>query len=384
MRYLPLLWSNLKRRKVRTIFTILSTVVAFILFCYLGATREAFSQGVDVTGADRLVTINKIAIIQPLPIAYKNKIAAIRGITQVTFANWFGGIYQDPKNFFPQLVVEPGAFLDMYPEFLLPKAEKQKWLADRTGAIVGRTTARRFGWKIGDRIPLENPIWSKKDGSHTWEFTIDGIYDGKQKATDTTQFLFHYNYFNESRAFGQGLVGWYIERIGDPSRAAKIADAIDKEFANSPYETKTSTEKAFAQAFAKQVGDIGAIISAILATVFFTILLVAGNTMAQAVRERTNELAVLKTLGFGDGKILGLVLVESTLIAAVGGILGLLTGWMMIQRGDPTHGALPKFFLPLPDLAVGLVIALVLGLATGVLPAWQARRLSIVEALRRI
>ncbi|HKI85628.1 MAG TPA: FtsX-like permease family protein [Thermoanaerobaculia bacterium] len=384
MKYLPLLLSNLRRRKVRTIFTVLSIVVAFILFGYLGAIREAFSMGVDVTGADRLVTINKISLIQPLPIAYKDKIAAIRGVTQVTFANWFGGIYQDPKNFFPQIVVEPEAYLRMYPEFLLPKAEKEKWLADRTGAIVGRTTARRFGWKIGDRIPLENPIWRKKDGSHTWEFTIDGIYDGKEKATDTTQFIFHYKYFNESRAFGQGTIGWYIERIDDPSRAAKIADAIDNEFANSPYETKTSTEKAFAQSFAKQVGDIGAIISAILAAVFFTILLVAGNTMAQAVRERTNELAVLKTLGFGDRKILALVLAESVVIAAVGGGLGLVTAWLMIQRGDPTHGALPNFFLPMPDLVIGVALALALGIATGILPAWQARRLPIVDALRRV
>jgi putative ABC transport system permease protein len=271
----------------------------------------------------------------------------------------------------------------MYPEFKLPKDQLQAWLADRQGAIVGRNTAERFGWKIGDRIPLQ-AAWTQKNGSRTWEFNLRGIYDSDQKGVDTTQFLFRYDFFDEARRNGQGVVGWYIVRVTDPATADKVANRIDAMFENSSAETETSTEKAFMQSFAKQTGDIGAIITAILSAVFFTILLVAGNTMAQAVRERTSELAVLKTLGFSSPLVMALVLGESCLVAILGGGLGLGVGAWLVSFGDPTHGALPIFFIPGRQALLGVALVLLLGLATGALPAAQALRLKIVDALRRV
>jgi putative ABC transport system permease protein len=256
-------------------------------------------------------------------------------------------------------------------------------LADRGSVVVGRAIAEKYDWQIGDRIPIQGTIWRRKDGSSTWEFNLVGIYDGAEEGTDTTLFLFHYDYFDEARPFGEGLVGWYIIRIEDPAQAALMAEKIDALFANSSYETKTSTEKAFVQAFAKQVGDIGAIIAAILSAVFFTILLVAGNTMMQSVRERITELAVLKTLGYSNGLVLVLVLGESLLLAGLGGGLGLGLAWLLIRQGDPTGGALPIFYFPPRDILMGIGFVVLLGLATGILPALQAMRLRVVDALRR-
>ena len=383
MRYLHLILRNLLRKKVRTVFTLLSILVAFILFGYLAAIKMAFRMGVDLTGADRLVVIHKVSLIQPLPLSYQGRIEAIEGVRDVAHASWFGGVYQEPSNFFPQMAVEPERYLRLYPEFLLPEEQKKAWLQDRTGAVVGRQTASRFGWKVGDRIPIQGTIFRKQDGGTTWEFTIDGIYDGKEKGTDTTQFLFHYDYFDESRQFWRGAVGWYIVRVADPDAAARIAAKIDAAFANSSAETKTSTEKAFAQSFANQVGNIGAIIQAIVLAVFFTLMLVAGNTMAQAVRERTGELAVLKTLGFSDAKVMGLVLAESLILAGLGGGLGLALAWWMTSLGDPTRGFLPIFYMPGKDLLLGAALVVGLGFVAGALPALRAMRLTIVDALRR-
>lgn len=383
MRFLPLIWADLKRRKARTILTFLSIVVAFAVFGVVMAFYTALSAGVEVAGADRLILTNKVTFIQPLPISYGARIAQVPGVEAVTHASWFGGIYQEPSNFFPQLAVEPAKYLELYPEILLPEKQKEAWLADRTGAVVGRTTAERFGWKVGDRIPIQATYNVKKDGSRTWEFNLDGIYDGAEKGTDTTQFLFHYTYLDEARLRGEGLVGWYIVRVADPSQAAKVAEAIDSRFANSPYETKTSTEKAFAQAFANQVGNIGAIATSIAAAVFFTLLLVTGNAMAQSVRERTNELAVLKTLGFRNTTVLVLVLAESCLLAAAGGLGGMGLAWLLTQGGDPTGGFLPVFYIPTRGVLLGGALLVLLGLASGALPGYQALRLRIAEALRR-
>jgi putative ABC transport system permease protein len=384
MKYFPLVWRSLLRKKTRTIFTVLSILVAFLLYGYLGAIRQAFEGGIELTGANRLLTLHRVSLIQPLPVSYGPRIESIAGVEAVTHQTWFGGTYQDPKNFFPQFVVEPEKFLEMYPEYRLPEDQKKAWLADRLGAIAGRQIATKYGWKIGDRIPIQATIWRKRDGTATWEFVLDGIYDGAEKGTDTTGFYFRYDYFDESRFFGQGVVGWYVVRIADPEHAADVARKIDDTFANSSAETKTSTEKAFAQAFANQVGNIGAILRAVLLAVFFTILLVAGNTMAQSVRERTSELAVLKTLGFSDGKVLGLVMAESMALAGIGGLAGLALAWLLIARGDPTGGALPIFFLPVRDLAAGIGLVTLLGIATGIPPAVVAVRLRIVDALRRV
>jgi putative ABC transport system permease protein len=383
VKYLYLVWSNLMRKKLRTLLTLLSILVAFLLFGYLGAIRQGFSQGIDVAGLDRLIVRHKVSIIQLLPEAYESRIEQIDGVEDAVYQTWFGGIYQKPTNFFAQMPVKPDEYLDMYPEFQLPPEQREAWLKTRSGAIAGRGTAERFGWKVGDRIPINATVWTRKGGELTWEFDLVGIYDGAEKGTDNTQFLFRYDFFDESRQFGQGMVGWYTVRVSDPDRAAEVAAAIDAEFANSPYETKAEPEGAFLQGFANQIGDIGFIMMSIIAAVFFTILLVAGNTMAYAVRERTNELAVLKAVGFSDSGVLGLVLGESLLLTLLGGGLGLGLAWLLVSAGDPTGGSLPVFYIPPRDLAAGGVLILLMALIAGILPALQARRLRIADALRR-
>jgi putative ABC transport system permease protein len=383
VKFLPLIWGNLKRRKLRSLLTILCILVAFILYGYLAAISRALDQGVSVAGADRLLTRQKVSITQPLPESYKLRIARIPGVKAATFLTWFGGIYQDPKNFFGQMAVDPDEFLDMYPEYVLPEVQRQAWLRIRDGAVVGRRTANRFGWKIGDRIPLQATVWRKKSGEPMWEFEIVGIYDGATKATDDTNFYFRYDYFDESRRLAKGWVGWYAVRVSDPDEAAAAAERIDEEFANSPSETKTETEGAFLRGWARQIGDITTIMVAILSAVFFTILLVAGNTMAQSVRERTDELGVLKAVGFTSAQVLGLVLGESCFLAALGGSIGLAVAWVLISAGDPTKGALPIFYFPTENVALGLALILALGFAAGILPAAQAMRLRVADALRR-
>jgi putative ABC transport system permease protein len=382
MKFALLILSNFKRHKLRTALTVLSIAVAFILFGYLAAVRQAFAMGVDVAGADRLVVRHKVSIIQLLPETYEASIERIEGVEQATPATWFGGIYQDERNFFAQIAVKPDEYIEMFPEFVVPADQREAWRKTRTGVVIGRGLANRFNLNIGDKLPLKGTIW-RPAGGDVWTFDIVGIYDGAQKETDTSQLFLRYDYLDEARPFAKGMVGWYHMKISDPDRAAEIAAKVDETFANSPAETKTETEGAFVKAFADQVGNIGAIVTAILTAVFFTILLVAGNTMAQAVRERIGELGVLKAIGFTDVQMLALVLVESVVIAGLGGALGLWLGWMAVSAGDPTKGALPVFFLPSRDLLLGAIFVLVLGLVTGALPALQAMRLNAVDALRR-
>jgi putative ABC transport system permease protein len=265
---------------------------------------------------------------------------------------------------------------------VLPEDQKQAWLKTRNGAIVGRALVDRFKWKIGQRVPLLSPIWPRK-GDGAWEFEIVGIYDGAKKGTDTSGFYFRYDYFDEGRARGEGLVGWYGVRVHDPNQAEQVAKAIDAEFANSPHETKAEPEGAFAQGFAQQVGDIGTILIAILSAVFFTILLVAGNTMGQAVRERTEELGVLKAMGFTNRLVLALVLLESCVIAGLGGLIGLGLAWIIAAAGSPVPNMLPVFYLPVRYVIIGVGLVFGLGLLAGMLPALQAMRLRIAVALRR-
>lgn len=386
MKFLPLIWRNLMRRKVRTFATFMSIMLAFILFGVLMAVRAAFSMGVDVAGADRLMTIHKVSIIQFLPFSYGERIRAVNGVTDVSYAVWFGGYYQDSTNFIANMAVDPESWLRIYTEFELPEEQKAAWIKNRTGAVVGIDTARKFGWKVGDRVPLISPIFRKPDGT-AWDFTIDGIYDSQKKGVDKTQLFFHWDYLNETfrdSGFLDSQVGWYVIKVADPARSDVLAKQVDALFANSPTETKTATEKAFASDWAKQVGDIGSIVIAITTVVLFLILFVAGNAVAQSIRERINELGVMKTLGFSDSRILALVLAESFAIAVIGGGLGLALSWTAIAAiGDPTNGFLPIFHFPARDLVAGTVLVVALGLATGLLPALQAQRLKIVDALRR-
>lgn len=386
MKFLHLVWSNLLRKKVRTTLTLLSIFVAFALYGMLSAIKVAFGSGIDIAGVDRLIMTSKVSIIQMLPISYLQRIRATEGVENAAYAVWFGGIYQDAKNFFPQHAVDPEDWLSLYPELVLPAEQKDAWFQNRTGAIVGRKTAERFGWEVGDRVPLQGTIWRPADNS-AWEFDIEGIYEGAEKATDETLFLFHYDYLDQTmaEAFGDslGLIGWYVMRIADPDNAPAVAEELDAQFANSPAETKTATEKAFIQSFANQTGNIGRIVAGIVGVVFFTMLLVAGNTMAQSVRERTNELAVLKTLGFTNRQVMGLVLGESFLLAAVGGGGALLLVWLLTRSGDLGGSFLPILYIPAASLALGIALVVLLGLVTAAVPAYQALRLNIVDALRR-
>ena len=381
MKFLPLVWKNIWRKKFRTTFTLLSLFIAFLLFGILMTIRAAFSFGIDLAGLNRLVLIHKVSLIMPLPVSYQTRIQQTPGVELVSHQTWFGGVYQDPSNFFANMAVEPENFLRIYPEFKLPPDQVATWQADRQGAIVGRDLATRFGWKIGDRVPLTATIWRAKQGD-TWEFNIAGIYDGAD-GVDRTQFFFRYDYLDENRSGGQGLVGWYVVKIADPARSAELSRSFDTMFANSPAETKTTTEKGFVEGFAKQIGDIGAIMIAISSTVLFMFGLVAASTMAQSVRERTSELAVLKTLGFSGGAILTLVLAESLFIAFAGGVLGLGLAWLFVQTGDPTGGMLPIFLLPARDLVIGVGLMALIGFLAGVVPAIAAMRLRITDALRR-
>jgi len=384
MKFWHLIWSNLRRKKTRTVLTLLSIVVAFVLFGFLSAIKQALTGGVSLEGANRLIVRHKVSIIQMLQQSYQQRMLRIPGVAAATHQTWFGGIYQDPKNFFMQNPVVPEEFLDMHPEMILPPGQKEAWLKTRTGAVVGRKTAERFHWKIGDKIPIQSSIWSQKSGSFMWTFDIVGIFDGRDKNTDTTPLFFRYDYFDEARRGGKGLVGWYTIRVTDPAKAAEVAKLVDAEFENSSAETKTEPEGAFVQAWVKQIGDIALITASILGAVFFTILLVTGNTISQSVRERTGELGVLKAIGFTNAQVLGLVLAESCLLAALGGIVGLAVAWTLTSRGDPTGGLLPLFYFPARDVVTGMGLSVVLGGVTGFFPALQAMRLRVAEALRRI
>jgi putative ABC transport system permease protein len=382
MKFGGLIFANLFRKKFRFVLTLGSFAVALFLFGFLAAVKGAFGRGIDVAGADRLVVINRVTIIQPMPLAYRDRIARIPGIKAITHNNWFGGVYQDEKNFFPQFVIDPENQRQVFPELLVAEDQWQTFLKDRQGAIVGARTAKRFGWKIGDRIPIRNSLF----GGGTWEFNIDGMYHGKEPKDDETQFWFQWDYFQERVPDRmKGMVGWYVLRVENPDDAVRIAKAIDAEFANSPYETKTETESAFAAGWVKQFGNIEFLIVTIGTVVFFTLLLVTGNTMAISVRERTAELGILKALGYSDRFVLFLVLAEVLVIALVGGTIGLVLAKLAVPGLNVVlSGLLPYVILPASALLAGIGFAVAVGAVSGLLPALGAMRLRVVDALRRV
>lgn len=384
-KYLPLLWANLRRRRLRTALTIASVTVAFLLFGLVKALQFALTGGVELAGQDRLMTMHKVSMIQPLPLNYLRRIEAVDGVRSATSMNWFGGYFQDERNqVFSYPVLNEEQLFEVYPEMLLDDAAKKDWLGDRTGALIGTSLAQRFGWKVGDAVPLRSGIFFKKDGTNTWDLKISGIYDFKEGLGDTTGIYMHYDYFNEAREAGRDTIGWVALRLDDANRADEVARTVDALFANSSTETKTATEKAFAKSFANQMGNIGTIVTVIVTAVFFTILLVAANTMGQSVRERTNEIAVMKTLGFSSLSVTLLVLGEALLITALGGGLGmLLAGGAAKGMSESMKQYLPFMHIPGDAYVLGAVCIVVLGLLAGVLPCIQAWQLKIVDALRR-
>lgn len=379
MKFLPLLLSGLGRKKTRTALTIGSFAVALFLYAILTAVQASFDSAIAAGGADRLVVMNRTSFIVPLPYAYRDRIARVSGIVTNGLGVWFGGVYQDPKNFFAQFAIDPSTWRDLYPEFVVPKDQWEAFLKTKTGVVVGQSTARRFGWKVGDRVPIQGAIFPG-----LWEFDIVGIYTGTREFDDLTQFWFRYDYLKD-KAKGDiaNMVGWYIVKIADVDDTVKISKEIDALFANSPYETRTLTERALNQSFMKAMGNVKFLLVTIGAVVFFTLLLVTGNTVAASVRERTGELAVLKAVGFSDDFVLRLVFLESVLVASIGGALGLLLGHLFTLRGDPT-GFFFAFYIPAPGFVLGAALTVATGLVAALIPAFGARRLSVIEALRRL
>lgn len=385
MKYFHLIWAALFRRKTRTILTLVSIVAAFLLFGMLDAVRTSFDQaGQSANGAERLQTGSKLSFIQTLPQSLGARIAQVPGVKMVTYANWFGGAYQDPHNQVFSFAVAPN-YLDAYPEIEVDPTQRKAFDDTRTGALVGEALAKRFGWKVGDKIPLQSTIFPDKSGNKTWTFDIVGIMHAKDKKSAgfyDQLFLLHWKYFDETTPYNRGTVGWYVTRVADVSQADRVARAIDALSANSDHETRTQTEQAATANWMKQLADIGLIVGSIMGAVFFTLLLLSGNTMMQAVRERTSELAVLKTIGFSSRSVLAMVLAESVLLLLIGGVIGLGLAAVLIPMVSAGSGGM----LNLPTVGtgswvLGLALMVLIGLLVGALPAVRAMRLNIVDAL---
>ncbi|MBV9429941.1 MAG: FtsX-like permease family protein [Bradyrhizobiaceae bacterium] len=385
MNDIMLVRKNLFRKKLRAVLMIVSILTAFAIFGVLASFGQAFNAGQDVAEADRLVVVNKINFTQPLPIAYFNRVRAISGVRQVTHLNWFGGYYQDPKNFLIVMAVEPTTYMELYGNDLdIPPDAQQAFKRGRTAALVGEAMAKKWGWHVGDHVPIASNIFSQKNGSHSWDFDIVGIFTGKKPQIDTNFMVFQYDYFDETRSFGKDTIGWMALRTGSPSLNDGVIKAIDQLFANSSYETATDTEKAFNKAFVAQFGNIALIVVLVVGAAFVTILMIVGNTMALSVRERTREIGVLKTLGFSGGRILRLVLGESILLALIGGLpgLGLAILFILLIR-DSLTAILPHINIAPEIVLSGLGLMVALGVVTGLIPALGAMRLKIAAALGR-
>jgi putative ABC transport system permease protein len=384
VKYLPLLWAQLFRKKTRTVLTLLSVVVAFLLFGLLEAVQVAFESGADAADAKRLLTTARYSIIEPLPMSYLRRIENVPGVVAAASAAWFGAKYQNESNAFPVFAVDPARYLDMYPEFAIAPGQREAFVKTRTGAVAGRRLADRYGWKVGQKLPISSEIHAKSDGSLSWEFDLVGTIDAEDPAVrgNTDVVLINVAHFDEARQLGKGKTGWYIVRIADSEQAQTVAAEIDRVFANSPDETKSAPEKEFAIGFARQIGDIGALVTRILVAVFFTILILTGNTMAQAIRERIPELAILKTLGFSDGAVTGLVLAEAVMLLLLGGGLGMLATVAVIPGLNASIGGrFPPLYVSGTTWLLAAAIALALALAIGLPPAVRVSRLRIVDAL---
>ena len=374
--------ANLFRKKTRTILTVLSVIMAFLLFGLLQSLNSIFSSGADFVGATRLMTQARVSFTQALPLSMVPKLESVPGVARVAYSQWFGGIWQENTPVFV-FAVDPQRHHDVYPEWVMPEEQWKAFEQTRTAMVAGRLLAEKYGWKVGQKIPLSSNIYPQKNNSKSWAFDLVGIYDGKDESwqKQTNQVFINHDYFDEANLFGKGRTNFYILKLTPGADAAVVSKTIDAMFENSPDETKTQTEKDFNLSFVKQIGDIGLIVRWILFAVFFTLLLVVGNTMAQSVRERVPELAVLKTLGFSDGSVLGFVLAEAVVLCLFGGLIGLTLATLLGAMVEQATGG--QFQLNVNRLiwAIGIGAILLMSLAVGLLPALRARRLKIVDAL---
>jgi putative ABC transport system permease protein len=382
--FVPLLvLRNAFRHKLRTTLTVVGIVVAIVAFGMLRTIIDAWYAGANASSSARLVTRSSVSLVFPLPLSYAPKIRQVDGVTGVAWANWFGGIYINERNFFAQFAISP-SYLDMYPEFVLSDAERRAFVADRTGAVAGRKLAEKYGWKVGDQIPLRGTIFPG-----TWTFNLRGIYDGAEEGTDTSTFLFHYDFLNETikhKLGGRGdQAGLYIEQLAHPDDAAGVSAAIDAMFRNSLAETLTETEKAFQLGFVAMSEAILLAIQAVSFVVIVIIMAVMANTMAMTARERYAEYATFKALGFSNGFVALLIFAESLGIALFGGLLGVALTFPAAGTFAKTVGSiLPAFKVSADTIVLQLAAALVIGVVAAAIPAWRAARVRIVDGLRAI
>jgi len=386
-RWIPLVWANLRRRKLRLILTFASILVAFMLFGLLEALRTSLSSGVTMAGADRLVMRNKNGLTQPLPLAYYEKIRSTPGVRAAASNSWFGAEFrtpQNPKAQFPMFATQPDAFFEVYAQVkVAPESAKKAWELDRQGLVVGRLLAQQFAWKVGDRVPIRSNIWRKTDGTDTWQFNIVGIFDSGSPFLDGSAYM-QFDYYNEPLVFGKDMIGSVNIRVYDANQSTAIGNRIDAMFANSTAETETSTERDWVKHWIAQIGDMTIIVTSVTLAVFFTMLLVTANRMAQSVRERTNEIGVMRTLGVGAALIVSLVLLESLMLTMSGGLVGLgLAKGLSVVLAFFLKDNLPGFALSGASMLTAIVLMLAFGLISGLWPALMAMRLRVVDALRR-
>jgi putative ABC transport system permease protein len=379
VKLLPLVWANLRRHRLRTLLTALGVALAMFLFASLRSVVTTLSAGSEVASASRMVVQHATAIVFPLPMSYRERLGAVPGVEAVTWANWFGGQYGDGKVFFAQFAIDPESYLTMYPEISVPPEQREAFVHERTAALVGRGLMEKFGWHLGQDVTLQGSIFPGD-----WTFTIRGVYTPTVRAIDDRSFMFHYDYLDERTAH-RVTPGWYILRLRDPALAPTVAQTIDETFRNSSDPTKTGTEKAFNQSFVTMWGNVQFLMNSIGMAVVFAILMVTANAMMMTARERTGELAVLKTIGFRDRTLFGLVMFEAGIVTLAGAILG-LGGAKLLYAGTGFNGFgfLPGFDVTRVTLALGFSIALALGVASGLVPALRAARLPIVQALRHV
>ena len=381
MRFLGLIVAHLLRAKRRTFLTVSSIALALFLFCTLRTILTSFDAGIRMADDTRLVVRHAASLVFPLPLAYRSRLEQVPGVTRLSWGNWFGGYYQDPKNQFTQFAVDVPSLFDLFPELVLPAGQRAAFESERTACIAGRALVEKYGWKLGDAIPITGTIYPGD-----WRFVLRGIYRGTTPDADESTIFFHWDYLNESMPEGRrDLVGIYWLKVASPAEAPAVSARVDAIYENSPEPTKTETEKAFQAGFIQMMGNINLLLTILGSAIVFAIMLVTINTMMMAARERTSEIAILKTIGFSDALVLRMVAAESMLLSLVGGILGCGLAYALFHRVNFTAGGMIPNFRVLPEtLAWGLLVAVVMGLLSGLVPAIQAARLQIAGALRKV